>query len=121
MRPHILLLCIFAPALGCFISLTQAQTAERDTLQRQLGELRAKVQEQREKQSEGIRRRLGQRFDTLMTFSVDELQFALESKVRETYGGAVVLSAEDEPKFLGTITDEIDPDSIFNDIGRYGS
>lgn len=70
-----------------------------------------------EKELRGASKRL----KPLLAFSVEDLQLALMLKVRERFEGARVLSDESEPRFLGTVTDEFDPSSVFNEFGMHGS
>lgn len=57
----------------------------------------------------------------LRSYSIDELQIAIAVKVIDKYQGATVISAEKEPRYLGTISNEFDMGSIFNRFGLYGS
>ncbi len=57
----------------------------------------------------------------LMDYTVEELQVALTIKVIRKYGGARIVSDERRSQYLGTICDEFDSESVFNEFQNYGS
>ena len=57
----------------------------------------------------------------LMDYTVEELQVALTVKVIGKYGGARIISDERRPQYLGTVCDEFDSESVFNEFQNYGS
>lgn len=60
----------------------------------------------------------------LLNYDIELLQIALKIKVVEKYQGASVVSydrLDDETKYLGKIKDNLSVDSIFNELGTYGS
>jgi len=65
--------------------------------------------------------RLGKKLEPLMSYTVDEIQLALTMKIMRTYQGASIMSDERNPVYLGIIADEFDPESIFNEFGKYGT
>jgi len=80
-----------------------------------------KLKEQRKKEREDAIKRLEKKLKPLVNYSIEELQLALTIKVIQKYQGAKIYSDEEEPQYLGTISDEFDAESIFNEFGRYGS
>lgn len=121
-RPLVCVVICLAVFAAVFVSERGfGQDGRRQDLERQLAELRRQKEQIVQEQRQALTKQLGDRLPTLMNFSVEELRFALELKMKEAFDGAAVLSAEDEPQFLGKITDSLDPESIFNDIGTYGS
>ncbi|MEX0654205.1 MAG: hypothetical protein WD534_01530 [Phycisphaeraceae bacterium] len=94
---------------------------QQSGIEQRLAELHQELKDLRDARRQQILEELGERFEILMERSVEELQLALEMKVRDKYQGASIISAEDDPVFLGTIEDSIKRESIFNDVGPYGS
>lgn len=114
--------------LGMFMGLVlgtwkwaPAQERGKDTVERQLAELQKRVEDNKLRQRQEMEKRLGERHKTLLTYSVEELRYAIELKIREVYEGATVISDDDEKLFLGAIVDSYRSDSIFCAFGRHGS
>jgi hypothetical protein len=107
---------------GIFLTVRGfGQDAQRQELERKIAELRRQREQLAEQQRHAMKAQLGDRLKLLMDFSPEELRFALVLKAHEKYEGASLISAEDDPVFLGKITDSLEIDSIFNTIGQYGS
>jgi hypothetical protein len=56
-----------------------------------------------------------------LELSINELTIALSLKIHEKLDGASVIADDGENTFLGKITSNLSPDSIFNTIGIHGS
>lgn len=84
-------------------------------------EERIQEKQRRMKEREFAIERSQERLAPLMSYSIEELRMAIAVKVMYRYQDAKVISAERRPKYLGTISNEFDIDSIFNKYGLYGS
>jgi hypothetical protein len=113
-------LILVGMAISVFVARSFGEEADVDA-ERKLGQLRQQIEIAREKQRDHLRQQLGERLKPLLAYSTEELAFALEVTLKEKYEGASLLSAEDEPVYLGKITDSFDPESIFNSFGRFGN
>ncbi len=80
-----------------------------------------KNEEFQNKYEEEFKQKLGDRYEILMNFTIQELQFALKHKIRTQLRGAEIVSDERQSQFLGTISNRFVGDSIFNEYGSYGS
>lgn len=111
-------------ALVCLIitSITHSETRrsipedEREEVEKLIQEKQARMKER-----ELAIERASMELAPLMPYSIEELQMVIAIKVIQTYQDAKVISTERKPKYLGTISNEFDIDSIFNKYGRYGS
>lgn len=56
-----------------------------------------------------------------LDLSISELTIALSLKIHEKFDGASVIADDGENTFLGKISSNLSPDSIFNTIGIHGS
>ena len=61
------------------------------------------------------------KLEPLMIHDLETLQLAVRLKIAQTYLGARIVVLSEEPKFLGTIGETFDIDSIFNPYCDYGS
>src|SRR5262249_16580515 len=101
----------------CFGASAQSQSRDiEERARKAIADKQARKQTMEKKMREEV-----ERLKRLLSYSIDDLQLAMAVKVRELYDGAKVMSDESRPTFLGAITDEFDPDSIFNDYGLHGS
>ncbi len=123
-RMTVLVLAMIA-VLGAALLRAHAQEAgKQKPADEQVEEMMRKLEAQKKERKAALDKALkeaGDRLKPLLQYSIDDLQLALSIKVRETYDGARVFSDEDEPTFLGTVTDEFGANSIFNEFGSYGS
>ena len=79
-------------------------------------------QKQLKKQErEAEMKRLEKKIEPLMSYTVEEIQLALTMKIAQKYQGAEIRSDERNWHYLGIIADEFDPESIFNEFGKYGA
>ncbi len=77
--------------------------------------------ELKKKEREAEIKQLGKKLEPLMSYTVEEIQLALTMKVMQKYQGAAIMSDERKSVYLGIIADEFDPESIFNEFGKYGA
>lgn len=99
-------------------------TGQQSSSQVDIKQTIQKMQEQKRKKKEEREtavQKLKQKIEPLMQLSIQELQLALTIKVATTYNGAKLIADNNERTFLGGISDEFQPDSIFNDYGTHGS
>ncbi len=65
--------------------------------------------------------KLKARIAPALELSIEELQLALSIKVHQKFDGASIVADDGERTFLGKIGNEVERDSIFNDVGQHGS
>lgn len=113
---NIALVCLIIPSITHSETRRSAPKRERKEFEKLIQEKQARMKE-RELAIKRSQRKLA----PLMSYSIEELQMAVAIKVIQTYQDAKVISSGREPEYLGTISNEFDVDSIFNQFGHYGN
>ena len=111
-------------ATAILITASAAYAPVRQTVNPWKNDPFAELRRQKElkkKEREAEIKRLEKKLEPLMSYTVEELEMALTIKVAQKYQGAAIMSDERKSHYLGIIADEFDPESIFNELGKYGA